>query len=75
MLLSGHEGEVYCCKFHPNGATLASAGFDRLIRTQGGLHTKTATTTPGQLKKPALEVMAEGAEVRGQPQLQGKLIP
>ncbi|KAJ6663861.1 hypothetical protein lerEdw1_009941 [Lerista edwardsae] len=31
MLLSGHEGEVYCCKFHPNGATLASAGFDRLI--------------------------------------------
>lgn len=32
MLLSGHEGEVYCCKFHPNGNTLASAGFDRLIR-------------------------------------------
>ncbi|KAG9493153.1 hypothetical protein GDO78_001196 [Eleutherodactylus coqui] len=31
MLLSGHEGEVYCCKFHPNGLTLASAGFDRLI--------------------------------------------
>ncbi|NWR38897.1 SNR40 protein, partial [Tachuris rubrigastra] len=31
MLLSGHEGEVYCCKFHPNGNTLASAGFDRLI--------------------------------------------
>ncbi|KAG7268846.1 hypothetical protein CRUP_011295 [Coryphaenoides rupestris] len=22
---------VYCCKFHPNGATLASSGFDRLI--------------------------------------------
>jgi len=32
MLLSGHEGEVYCCKFHPNGATLASSGYDRLIR-------------------------------------------
>lgn len=31
MLLSGHEGEVYCCKFHPSGNTLASAGFDRLI--------------------------------------------
>ncbi|ERE85392.1 U5 small nuclear ribonucleoprotein [Cricetulus griseus] len=31
MLLSGHEGEVYCCKFHPNGSTLASSGFDRLI--------------------------------------------
>ncbi|MGH0133092.1 UNVERIFIED_CONTAM: hypothetical protein FKN15_046013 [Acipenser sinensis] len=31
MLLCGHEGEVHCCKFHPNGATLASAGFDRLI--------------------------------------------
>ncbi|CAB1455375.1 unnamed protein product [Pleuronectes platessa] len=31
MLMSGHEGEVYCCKFHPNGATLASSGFDRLI--------------------------------------------
>ncbi|EHA97726.1 U5 small nuclear ribonucleoprotein 40 kDa protein [Heterocephalus glaber] len=31
MLLSGHEGGVYCCKFHPNGSTLASAGFDRLI--------------------------------------------
>lgn len=35
MLLSGHEGEVYCCKFHPNGNTLASAGFDRLIREYG----------------------------------------
>ncbi|XP_028675055.1 U5 small nuclear ribonucleoprotein 40 kDa protein [Erpetoichthys calabaricus] len=31
MLLSGHDGEVYCCKFHPNGSTLASSGFDRLI--------------------------------------------
>lgn len=31
MLLSGHEGEVYCCKFHPNGSMLASSGFDRLI--------------------------------------------
>ncbi|XP_017279143.1 U5 small nuclear ribonucleoprotein 40 kDa protein [Kryptolebias marmoratus] len=31
MLMCGHEGEVYCCKFHPNGATLASSGFDRLI--------------------------------------------
>ncbi|KAK2090541.1 U5 small nuclear ribonucleoprotein [Saguinus oedipus] len=28
MLLSGHEGEVYCCKFYPDGSTLASAGFD-----------------------------------------------
>uniref|UniRef100_H2M7K1 U5 small nuclear ribonucleoprotein 40 kDa protein n=1 Tax=Oryzias latipes TaxID=8090 RepID=H2M7K1_ORYLA len=34
MLMSGHEGEVYCCKFHPNGATLASSGFDRLICKQ-----------------------------------------
>uniref|UniRef100_H0XMN3 Uncharacterized protein n=1 Tax=Otolemur garnettii TaxID=30611 RepID=H0XMN3_OTOGA len=24
-LLSGHEGEVHCCKFLPNGSTLASA--------------------------------------------------
>ncbi|XP_018603419.1 U5 small nuclear ribonucleoprotein 40 kDa protein [Scleropages formosus] len=31
MLLSGHEGEVYCCKFHPSGSALASAGYDRLI--------------------------------------------
>ncbi|CAM9626755.1 U5 small nuclear ribonucleoprotein 40 kDa protein [Lampetra fluviatilis] len=31
MLLTGHEGEVYCCKFHPNGNTLVSAGFDRTI--------------------------------------------
>uniref|UniRef100_A0A8C5WGP4 Uncharacterized protein n=1 Tax=Leptobrachium leishanense TaxID=445787 RepID=A0A8C5WGP4_9ANUR len=25
MLLSGHEGEVYCSKFHPNGLTLWSS--------------------------------------------------
>ncbi|RWS29232.1 U5 small nuclear ribonucleoprotein 40 kDa protein-like protein [Leptotrombidium deliense] len=31
MLLTGHQGEVYCAKFHPNGNTLASAGHDRLI--------------------------------------------
>jgi Prp8 binding protein len=31
MLLSGHESEVFCTKFHPNGNTLCSAGFDRNI--------------------------------------------
>lgn len=31
MLLSGHEGDVFCCKFAPDGRMLASAGFDRLI--------------------------------------------
>uniref|UniRef100_A0A2K5XXW6 Uncharacterized protein n=1 Tax=Mandrillus leucophaeus TaxID=9568 RepID=A0A2K5XXW6_MANLE len=31
MLLSGHEGEVYFFKFHPNGSTFPSAGFDRLM--------------------------------------------
>ena len=31
MLLSGHEGEIYTSKFHPDGDFLASAGFDRQI--------------------------------------------
>ncbi|XP_055494434.1 LOW QUALITY PROTEIN: U5 small nuclear ribonucleoprotein 40 kDa protein-like [Leucoraja erinacea] len=31
MLLMSPEGEVYCCKFHSNGPTLASAGFDRAV--------------------------------------------
>ena len=31
MLLTGHEGEIYSAKFHPEGDFLASAGFDRQI--------------------------------------------
>ena len=31
MLLSGHSGEIYTAKFHPEGNILASAGFDRQI--------------------------------------------
>ncbi|XP_057309670.1 U5 small nuclear ribonucleoprotein 40 kDa protein-like [Hydractinia symbiolongicarpus] len=31
MLLTGHEGEIFCSRFHPSGKTLASAGFDRQI--------------------------------------------
>ena len=31
MLLTGHEGEIYSSKFHPDGEFLASAGFDRQI--------------------------------------------
>lgn len=31
MLLSGHQGEIFSCKFHPDGTVLASAGFDRQI--------------------------------------------
>ena len=31
MLLSGHQSEVNCVKFHPNGNTLCSGGFDRDI--------------------------------------------
>ncbi|KAJ3054165.1 U5 small nuclear ribonucleoprotein [Rhizophlyctis rosea] len=31
MLLSGHQSEVYTCKFSPTGRTLASGSFDRLI--------------------------------------------
>ena len=31
MLLTGHEGEIYSAKFHPDGQFLASAGFDRQI--------------------------------------------
>ncbi|XP_002739808.1 U5 small nuclear ribonucleoprotein 40 kDa protein-like [Saccoglossus kowalevskii] len=31
MLLTGHEGEIFSCKFSPDGNTLASAGYDRLI--------------------------------------------
>ena len=33
MLLSGHDGDIYCTKFAPSGQFLASAGFDRLICT------------------------------------------
>ncbi|GAB6030114.1 U5 small nuclear ribonucleoprotein [Chamberlinius hualienensis] len=31
MLLTGHQGEISCCKFHPNGQTIASCGTDRII--------------------------------------------
>ncbi len=31
VLLSGHESEVFCCKFSPDGSILASSGFDRKI--------------------------------------------
>ena len=31
MLLSGHSGEIYASKFHPEGNILASGGFDRQI--------------------------------------------
>lgn len=31
MLLTGHESEIFTCKFHPQGRTLASAGMDRSI--------------------------------------------
>jgi len=31
MLLTGHGGEAYTGKFHPEGSILASAGFDRQI--------------------------------------------
>ncbi|XP_074656464.1 U5 small nuclear ribonucleoprotein 40 kDa protein-like [Tubulanus polymorphus] len=31
MLLTGHEGEIFCGKFSPDGQYFASAGFDRLI--------------------------------------------
>ena len=31
MLLTGHESEIFCVKFSPDGNTVASAGFDRLI--------------------------------------------
>lgn len=31
MLLSGHDGDIFCIKFSPNGQILASAGMDRLI--------------------------------------------
>lgn len=31
MLLTGHDAEILTCKFHPNGATIASAGMDRSI--------------------------------------------
>lgn len=31
MLLTGHDGEVFTSKFHPSGASIASAGADRSI--------------------------------------------
>ncbi|NXM98504.1 SNR40 protein, partial [Sylvia borin] len=57
MLLSGHEGEVYCCKFHPNGNTLASAGFDRLIWMEGSLSVQLLQCQSGPSKTPKGEVL------------------
>ena len=31
MLLTGHAGDIYAARFHPEGKILASAGFDRQI--------------------------------------------
>uniref|UniRef100_A0A1I8I3Y1 U5 small nuclear ribonucleoprotein 40 kDa protein n=3 Tax=Macrostomum lignano TaxID=282301 RepID=A0A1I8I3Y1_9PLAT len=31
MLLTGHEGEIYCGKFSPTGSILATAGYERKI--------------------------------------------
>lgn len=31
MLLTGHDAEIFSCKFHPTGTVLASAGADRSI--------------------------------------------
>jgi Prp8 binding protein len=31
MLLQGHEGEIFSCKFHADGEIMASGGFDRKI--------------------------------------------
>lgn len=31
MLLTGHKGEIYSGKFHPDGTFLATSGFDRQI--------------------------------------------
>eukprot|EP00331_Platyophrya_macrostoma_P018403 CAMPEP_0176474438 /NCGR_PEP_ID=MMETSP0127-20121128/42980_1 /TAXON_ID=938130 /ORGANISM="Platyophrya macrostoma, Strain WH" /LENGTH=234 /DNA_ID=CAMNT_0017869781 /DNA_START=14 /DNA_END=718 /DNA_ORIENTATION=- len=31
VLLSGHQSEVYCAKFSPDGKQVASAGFDKMI--------------------------------------------
>lgn len=31
MLLSGHDAEIYCCRFHPSGTAIASAGVERSI--------------------------------------------
>lgn len=31
MLLTGHQGEVFSCKFSPNGLNIASSSFDRMI--------------------------------------------
>ncbi len=31
MLLTGHEGDIYCAKFSPQGDILASAGFERKL--------------------------------------------
>ena len=31
MLLTGHEGDIFACKFSPDGSFLASSGFDRQI--------------------------------------------
>ena len=31
MLLNGHDGEVFCCKFNRDGKIIATAGFERKI--------------------------------------------
>ncbi|KAH9375915.1 hypothetical protein HPB48_012555 [Haemaphysalis longicornis] len=44
MLLTGHLGEIYCGKFHPDGTYLATSGFDRQIcEIPGVYHTLRVT--------------------------------
>lgn len=46
MLLTGHLGELYCGKFHPDGTYLATSGFDRQICESPGRRADDVNDTP-----------------------------
>ena len=55
MLLTGHQGEIYTAKFHPEGNVIASAGFERNIcKSKSKIH---------EMKKKVLKVFKSEIEI------------